>query len=83
MVKNYFSETVKGIVQDIFPDIDQLFDKELKGTLNFAYNIVRYGGIQGSRLNSNIGAVTGINDYTSKATSMDELYYTYQLWRIS
>ncbi len=33
MVKNYFSETVKGIVQDIFPDIDQLFDKELKGTL--------------------------------------------------
>lgn len=49
------------------------------GTLNFAYNIVRYGGIQGSRLNSNIGAVTGINDYTSKATSMDELYYTYQL----
>ncbi len=49
------------------------------GTLNFAYNIVRYGGIQGSKLNSNIGAVTGINDYTSKATSMDELYYTYQL----
>ncbi len=49
------------------------------GTLNFAYNIVRYGGIQGSKLNSNIGAVTGINDYTSKATSMDELYYSYQL----
>lgn len=33
MKKNYFSETVMGIVQDIFPDIDQLFDQELKGTL--------------------------------------------------
>ncbi len=32
-VNNYFSETVKGILQDIFPDTEQLFDRELKGTL--------------------------------------------------
>lgn len=49
------------------------------GTLNFGYNIVRYGGSQASRINNNIGAVTGINDYTTKQTSFDELYYSYQL----
>lgn len=49
------------------------------GTLNFAYNIVRYGGSAATRLENNIGVVTGINDYDSKSTSFDELYYSYQL----
>ncbi len=49
------------------------------GTLNFAYNIARYGGSSASRIGSNIGVVTGINDYTSQSNSFDELYYTYQL----
>ena len=49
------------------------------GTLNFAYNIVRYGGISGNHLGSNIGVVTGINDYGSKSNEFPELYYTYQL----
>jgi len=49
------------------------------GTLNFAYNIARYGGSSASNLGSNIGVVTGINDYTSQSNSFDELYYTYQL----
>lgn len=49
------------------------------GSLNFAYNIARYGGTSASNLGSNIGVVTGINDYTSQSNSFDELYYTYQL----
>ena len=49
------------------------------GTLNFAYNIARYGGASASKIGSNIGVVTGINDYTSPSNSFDELYYTYQL----
>ena len=49
------------------------------GTLNFAYNIVRYGGSSASRIGNNIGVVSGINDYTTKSNSFDELYYTYQL----
>lgn len=50
------------------------------GTLNMAYNIVRYGGsISGNNLGSNLGLVSGINDYGSTQTSFDELYYTWQL----
>lgn len=50
------------------------------GTLNMAYNIVRYGGsISGNNLGGNLGVVTGINDYGSSQTSFDELYYTWQL----
>jgi len=49
------------------------------GTLNFAYNIARYGGSSASKIGNNIGVVTGINDYTSQSNSFDELYYTYQL----
>ncbi|MBP3546495.1 MAG: carbohydrate porin [Alphaproteobacteria bacterium] len=55
------------------------FDNEYgTGILNFAYNIVRYGGSSASRIGNNIGVVSGINDYTSKSNSFDELYYTYQ-----
>lgn len=49
------------------------------GTLTAAYNIVRYGGSSGQKIGNNIGVVTGINDYTAKTTSFDELLYTYQL----
>lgn len=49
------------------------------GTVNLGYNIVRYGGISAEHLGNNIGAATGINDYTSPQNSFDEFYFTYQL----
>lgn len=49
------------------------------GTVTASYNIVRYGGVQASKIGSNIGVVTGINDYDSPSNSFDELLYTYQL----
>ena len=49
------------------------------GVLNFAYNVVKYGGISGNRLGSNIGVVTGINDYGSSSNEFPELYYSYTL----
>lgn len=65
----------------IYPSLTwQTFQNEYgTGTLSMAYNIVRYGGSSGSRIGSNIGVLTGINDYTTKTTSFDELLYTYQL----
>lgn len=54
------------------------FDNEYgTGVLNFAYNVVRYGGISGNRLGSNIGVVTGINDYGDSSNEFPELYYSY------
>lgn len=54
------------------------FDNEYgTGVLNFAYNVVKYGGISGNRLASNIGIVTGINDYGSSSNEFPELYYSY------
>ncbi len=56
------------------------FDNEYgTGTLNFAYNIVRYGGSSAARIGSNIGVVSDINDYSTKSNEFDELYYSYQL----
>lgn len=49
------------------------------GTLNFAYNIVRYGSSEAEKIENNIGVVTPINDYDTKSTSFNELYYSYQL----
>ncbi len=49
------------------------------GTLNFAYTIVRYSGSQAEKIENNIGVVTPINDYDTKSTSFNELYYSYQL----
>lgn len=49
------------------------------GTLNFAYTIVRYGNHTASDLGNNSGFVTPINDYSTKDTEFNELYYTYQL----
>ncbi|MBO7555961.1 MAG: carbohydrate porin [Alphaproteobacteria bacterium] len=56
------------------------FDNEYgTGILNFAYNIVRYSGSQAEKIENNIGVVTPINDYDTKSTSFNELYYSYQL----
>ena len=65
----------------IYPSLTwQTFQNEYgTGTLSMAYNIVRYGGSSASRIGNNIGALSGINDYTTKSTSFDELLYTYQL----
>lgn len=55
----------------------QTFQNEYgTGTLSMAYNIVRYGGSSAARIDNNIGTLSGINDYTSKSTSFDELLYT-------
>ena len=54
------------------------FDNEYgTGVLNFAYNVVRYGGVSGNRLGNNIGVVTGINDYGDSSNEFPELYYSY------
>lgn len=65
----------------IYPSITwENFNNEYgTGTLTAAYNIVRYSGANGQDINTRIGAVTGINDYTTASNSFDELYYTYQL----
>ena len=49
------------------------------GTLNFAYNIARYGGSSAERIGNNIGVASSINDYTSSSNAFDEFYYSYQL----
>ncbi len=49
------------------------------GILNFSYNIVRYSGSQAEKIENNIGVVTPINDYDTKSTSFNDLYYSYQL----
>lgn len=55
------------------------FDNEYgTGTLNIAYNMVRYGGISANHLGDNIGVATPINDFPSKSNAFDELYYNYQ-----
>ncbi len=57
----------------------QIFNNDYgTGTLNFAYNIVRYAGINGNSLGSNIGIATSLNDYTNPSNSFDELLYTHQ-----
>lgn len=49
------------------------------GTLNFAYNVTRYGGSSANRLADNIGVATPINDFPGSSNAFDELYYSYQL----
>lgn len=70
-----------GFQTIIYPSFSwKTFENEYgTGTLSAAYNIVRYGGAQASKIGSNIGVATGINDYTSPSNSFDELLYTYQL----
>lgn len=49
------------------------------GTLNMAYNSVKYGGISAEKLGNRLGTVTDINDYNTPSYSFDELYFDYQL----
>lgn len=48
------------------------------GTINASYTAVRYGGISGSRLGSNIGVATAVNDFPTASNSFPELNYEYQ-----
>ncbi|MBS4773025.1 MAG: carbohydrate porin [Proteobacteria bacterium] len=65
----------------IYPSITwQNFNNEYgTGTLSAAYNMAQYSGATAQDINNRIGAVTGINDYTTASNTFDELYYTYQL----
>lgn len=65
----------------VYPSLTwETFNNEYgSGTLNVAYNMARYSGRSAEKIGSRIGAVTGINDYTSLSNSFDELYYSYQL----
>lgn len=49
------------------------------GTLNMAYNSVKYGGISAEKLGNRLGTITDINDYNTPSYSFDELYFDYQL----
>ncbi|MBR6664013.1 MAG: carbohydrate porin [Alphaproteobacteria bacterium] len=70
-----------GIQTLIYPSITwQAFNNEYgNATLNLAYNIAQYSGRSAEAIGNRIGAVTGINDYTSQSNSFDELYLAYQL----
>lgn len=64
----------------IYPSVTwEMFNNSYgSATLNAAYNMVRYSGANGTKIGNRIGAVTGINDYTSQSNSFDELYISYQ-----
>ncbi|MBE6452497.1 MAG: carbohydrate porin [Alphaproteobacteria bacterium] len=64
----------------IYPSLTwEAFNNEYgTATFNAAYNIARYSGRTAEDITNRIGAVTGINDYTSQSNSFDELYLTYQ-----
>ena len=49
------------------------------GSANLAYEMVRYWNGNGAELGSNIGVVTPLNDYTTKANYFYELSYTHQM----
>lgn len=65
----------------LYPSLTwETFNNEYgSGTLTAAYNAVQYSGATAQDINNRIGAVTGINDYTTASNTFDELYYTYQL----
>ena len=48
------------------------------GSLDIAYELVRYWNGTGAELGSNIGVVSGVNDYTQKANYFYQLSYTQQ-----
>ena len=48
-------------------------------TLNAAYNVVRYSGADGQKIQNNINVVTPINDYSTQSNEFPELFITYQL----
>ncbi len=48
------------------------------GSLDIAYELVRYWNGTGAELGSNIGVVSGVNDYSQKANYFYQLSYTQQ-----
>lgn len=49
------------------------------GSLNMAYNVIRYGNHTAADVGNRIGVVNDINDYNDNATEFVELYYAWQL----
>lgn len=49
------------------------------GSLNMAYNIIRYGNHSAADVGNRMGVVTDINDYNANANEFVEMYYAYQL----
>ncbi len=58
----------------------EMFESEKwgNGTIEVAYELVRYQNGNASILGNNIGVVSGINDYTQKADYFYQLSYTHQ-----
>lgn len=65
----------------IYPAITwEMFNNQYgQMTLNTAYNVVRYSGADGQKIQNNINAVTPINDYSTQSNEFPELFITYQL----
>ena len=66
-----------------YPSITwQLFNNEYgSGTINASYTPTRYwNSTDGQDISDRIGALSSINDYTTKSNSFDELSYTQQFW---
>lgn len=49
------------------------------GSVNAAYNIIRYGNHSAADVGNRMGVVNDINDYNENADEFVELYYSYQL----
>lgn len=49
------------------------------GSLNMAYNIIRYGNHSAEDVGNRMGVVNDINDYNANADEFVEMYYSYQL----
>ena len=57
----------------------ELSDNKLgRGTLNFAYSLVRYGNHNGNNLSENSGFLSGLNDYPTNLDNFAEFYYEYK-----
>ncbi len=49
------------------------------GALNFAYTAIYYGNHDAQDVGTRMGVITDINDYNTKDTEFNELYYSYTL----
>lgn len=49
------------------------------GSLNMAYNIIRYGNHSAEDVGNRIGVVNDINDYNANTNEFVEMYYSWQL----
>ena len=57
-----------------------MFDSDTfgSGSLQIAYNAVRYWGKSATNIGNRIGVITDINDYPSNSNEFDQLSYTHQ-----